>query len=256
VKYSILVVLLLLLLPPVACGLRPRPVLTCTPGSTVDIPAGWFLMGEDEGQPSHQPQRRVYLDAYAMDCTEVTNADFAAFVAETGYEAIGWERQPAEEASEEPVTGVLWRDADTHCRWMGKRLPTEAEWERAARGTEGHRYPWGSAWDSDLANTVESGPGHVLPVGSYPDGASPDGVLDMAGNAAEWVADTFDAAYYSYAPDRNPPGPDVETDHVLRGGSWASPREQAQTFFRDSSHSTRPNWRVGFRCARSMEGVD
>jgi iron(II)-dependent oxidoreductase len=93
-------------------------------------------------------------------------------------------------------------------------------------------------------------------VGRFAAGISPYGLLDMAGNVAEWVADSFDPDYYTYAPDRNPPGPDVVLDHGLRGGSWASPSEHAQTFFRDSSHSVRPNPRVGFRCARSMgEGV-
>ncbi len=215
----------------------------------VVIPGGWFLMGEDAGRRSHQPQRRVYLDAYAIDCTEVTNAAFGVFAAETGYQAIGWNARLAEEHGAEPVTGVLWRDANAYCRWMGKRLPTEAEWERAARGIDGRRYPWGDAWDSGLANTAEGGYGRVQPVGSYPEGASPDGLLDVAGNAAEWVADTFDHNYYTYAPDHNPSGPDLVTDHVLRGGSWASPPEHAQTFFRDSSHSVRPNPRVGFRCA-------
>jgi len=92
----------------------------------------------------------------------------------------------------------------------------------------------------------------VVPVGSFPDGASPYGVFDMAGNAAEWVADYFDFMYYTYAPDHNPPGPDQVMDHGLRGGSWASPSAQAQTFFRDSSHSVRPNSRVGFRCALTL----
>jgi iron(II)-dependent oxidoreductase len=220
----------------------------------VDVPSGWFLMGEDAGARSHQPQRRVYLDAYAIDCTEVSNTAFGAFVAEAGYEALGWDARRADERPDEPVTGVLWRDADACCRWVGKRLPTEAEWERAARGTDGRRYPWGEAWDGRLANTAEAGYGRVRPVGSYPEGASPDGLLDVAGNAAEWVADAFDFDYYGYAPDRNPMGPDLATDHVLRGGSWASPREHAQTFFRDSSHSARPNPRVGFRCAAGVDG--
>ncbi|MGD1994059.1 MAG: SUMF1/EgtB/PvdO family nonheme iron enzyme [Anaerolineae bacterium] len=216
------------------------------------VPRGWFLMGQDEGRGSHQPQRRVYLDAYAIDCTEVTHAAFGAFVAQTGHEAPGWHAQLAETRGDDPVTGVLWQDAEAYCRWMNQRLPTEAEWEKAARGTDGRRYPWGDRWGAGRANTAESGRGGVVPVGSYPQGASPYGVLDMAGNAAEWVADYFDWEYYRYAPERNPQGADSVLDHVVRGGSWASPPEYAQTFFRDSSHSARPNRRVGFRCAMSV----
>lgn len=218
------------------------------------VPEGWFLMGQDDGRRSHQPQRKVYLDTYAIGCTEVTNEAFGAFVEETGYEAPGWDPQFAVAHGDEPVTGVLWRDGKAYCQWMDKRLPTEAEWEKAARGTDGRRYPWGEGWDSTRVNTVEGSIGGVVPVGSYPEGASPYGALDMAGNAAEWVADTFDPAYYTYGPSHNPQGPDRVLDHGLRGGSWASPSEHAQTFFRDSSHSVTPNWRVGFRCAVHVEG--
>lgn len=219
----------------------------------VNVPGGWFLMGQNEGRPANQPQRSVYLDAYAIDCTEVTNAAFGEFVEETGYKAIGWDLPFAETHREEPVTGVLWKDAEAYCRWVGKRLPTEAEWEKAARGAAGLRYPWGEEWDAKKANTAESGRGGVVPVGSYPAGASPYGVLDMAGNAAEWVADYFDFEYYQYAPDRNPQGPEQILDRGIRGGSWQSPAEQTQTFFRDSSHSVRPNRRVGFRCAANVD---
>ncbi len=216
------------------------------------IPASWFLMGQDDGPKSSRPRRAVYLDAFAIGPTELTNAAFARFVAETGHQAAGWEARLLEEHANAPVVGVVWRDADAYCRWAGMRLPTEAEWEKAARGVDGRRYPWGDTWDPAHTNTAESGFGGVLPVGSYPSGASPYGVLDMAGNAAEWVADYFDSRYYTYAPDHNPTGPDIVVDHVLRGGSWASPPEHAQTFFRDSSHSVEPNLRIGFRCARSL----
>lgn len=216
------------------------------------IPAGWFLMGQNDGPESSRPQRSVYLDAFAIDKTEVTKAAFSRFVVETDHPAKGWTGEPPEQQAGEPAAGVVWLDADAYCRWAGKRLPTEAEWEKAARGTDGRRYPWGDQWDAARANTEESGRGAVLPVGSFPDGVSPYGVLDMAGNVAEWVSDYFDRDYYTYAPDHNPLGPDIVLDHVLRGGSWASPNLHAQTFFRDSSHSSEPNPRVGFRCARTL----
>jgi sulfatase modifying factor 1 len=215
----------------------------------VVVPGGWFFMGADEGRTSNRPGHRVFVDTFAIDRTEVTASAFAVFVAATGRSIQGWEEEPAEDEADYPAVGILWQDADAYCRWAGQRLPTEAEWEKAARGTDGRRYPWGETWDPARANTAASGPGMVVPVGSYADEASPYGALDMCGNASEWVADHFDPEYYSVSPDRNPQGPASVLDHGLRGGSWASPREHVQTFFRDSSHSVRPNLRVGFRCA-------
>ncbi|NIS81293.1 MAG: SUMF1/EgtB/PvdO family nonheme iron enzyme [Anaerolineales bacterium] len=235
-----------------ACTIQtPTPSLK-THTVMMEVPAGWFWMGENDDRRSNRPKRKVYLDAFAIDKTEVTNAAFASFIASTGHEAEGWNGLIAQNNVELPVMGVLWKDADAYCRWAGKRLPTEAEWEKAARGTDGRRFPWGDTWKQVLANTSEAGLGAPVPVGSYPDGASPYGVLDMAGNASEWVADHYDPDYYSHAPDRNPLGPTQILDHVLRGGSWASPMEQAQTFYRNSSHSVRPNPRVGFRCAMDV----
>lgn len=219
----------------------------------VVVPAGRFLMGQDDGPGSSRPQRAIVLNGFAIDRTEVTNAAVARYVEGTGTELAGWDDARSSDRPGEPAVGLLWREADAYCRWAGKRLPTEAEWEKAARGTDGRRYPWGNTWDPARANTAETGLGTVIAVGSSPSGASPYGLLDMAGNAAEWVADTFDPDYYLRAPERNPPGPDKVLDHGLRGGSWASSREHAQTFFRDSSHSVRPNLRVGFRCARSLD---
>lgn len=220
--------------------------------TTVQIPTGWFLMGENYGRKSHQPQRRVYLDSFEIHLTEVTRQDFAEFIAETGYQAQGW-IPGLQEKDNLPMVGVLWEDADTYCRWLGMRLPTEAEWEKAARGTDGRLYPWGDEFDSKKTNTEESGRGKIQPVGSFPTGVSPYGILDMAGNVAEWVSDYFDPTYYTYAPDNNPQGSDVIMDRVLRGGSFAGAADYATTFFRDSSHSVKPNYRVGFRCAKTVD---
>ncbi len=216
------------------------------------VSAGWFLMGENDGRLSNGPQHKVYLDAFYIQRTEVTRQDFAAFMPATGYGAPGW--GSLSEASEKllPVVGVRWRDADAYCHWRGLRLPSEAEWEKAARGLDGKRFPWGNEWTGQNANTAQDGPGQLTSVGSYPKGASPFGVLDMSGNATEWVADFYDATYYLSSPDHNPLGPTIITDHGLRGGSFASPPEQVTVYFRDSSHSVMPNLRVGFRCASSL----
>ena len=221
----------------------------------VTVPAGWFTMGQNEGPRANRPSHEVYLDTFAIDRTEVTNAAFARFVGETGQRPPGWDETLLETHANHPVVGVRWLEADAFCRWTGNRLPTEAEWEKAARGTDGRRYPWGNDWLDGRANTAESGHDGVLPVGAFPDGASPYGVLDMAGNAAEWVADYFAFDYYQQSPTRNPQGPEEVMDHGLRGGSWASPAAQTQTFFRDSSHSASPNLRVGFRCAKTVEAT-
>lgn len=210
-------------------------------------------MGENDGRKSNQPQRWIYLDAYAIQIHEVSVGEFEKFIQETGYFTPAWDARIVDQMRFYPVTGLSWEDANAYCKWLGMRLPSEAEWEKAARGLDGRKYPWGDQWDAQKANTYEKKAGKPYPVGSLPDGASPYGVLDMSGNVAEWVADYFDSSYYSYAPQRNPTGPDQVLDHGLRGGSYASPREQATTYFRDSSHSALSNVRVGLRCALSYK---
>ncbi|HSF81625.1 MAG TPA: SUMF1/EgtB/PvdO family nonheme iron enzyme [Anaerolineales bacterium] len=238
----------------VACA-QPAPsgesTTPCPSEAYLLIPEGWFSMGEDDGRSSNQPQHQIYLEAFCLQKQEVTRWEFARFVAATGYEDEWWKTISAARQDKLPVTGALWEEAQAYCHWAGTRLPTEAEWEKAARGTDGRRYPWGDEWDGSKANTAESGSGGVLPVGSYPQGASPYGLLDMAGNAAEWVADYYEADYYRSSPDRNPTGPTQVLDHGLRGGSYDSPPDWATTYFRDSSHSARSNPRAGFRCACS-----
>lgn len=239
-----------------ACA-RSNPIMgsdnRCPDDTMGFVPAGWFLMGEDDGRTSNQPQHRVYLEAYCMDKLEVTRQAFGEFLNEADYPASGWSPTDYIAAPELPATGVTWVDAQAYCQWAGLRLPTEAEWEKAARGTDGRRYAWGNDWDIHNANTAESGVGGPVPAGSFSLGASPYGILDMCGNAAEWVSDYFDPAYYSASPDHNPTGAILVLDHGLRGGSFASPSDQATTYFRDSSHSSQPNHRVGFRCATSVK---
>jgi formylglycine-generating enzyme required for sulfatase activity len=239
--------------------------------SMVRVPAGHFLMGSDAGDVDERPQRRVYLDAFDLDRYEVTNVQYRQFLLDTGwdppefwpgrYTAFLPDRDPAWHGAEYPsgealypVVGVDWQDATAYCAWAGKRLATEAEWEKAARGISGRTYPWGDEWDASRANVGETDAGYTQPVGSYPSGASPFGALDMAGNAWEWVADLYDRQYYTYAPDRNPLGPESGTgERILRGGAWDSPADHVRASYRNGTHCFAPNYRAGFRCARSIQ---
>jgi formylglycine-generating enzyme required for sulfatase activity len=261
----------------------------------VFIPAGEFLMGSPSGTnslPDEQPQRRVYLSGFYIDPYEVTNEDYARFVESTGHRApensnpastLWADRRPLSGSERHPVVNVSWGDALAHCRWAGKRLPTEAEWEKAARGVDGRRYPWGNAWDASLANsasywagrTVEfansteweafwiTGEGATiarekglkgevltLPVGSFPGGVNSYGLYDMAGNVAEWVQDWYDPNYYRSAPLSDPGGPERGAIKAMRGGSWLKPAISLRTSDRDwGVMDSRPSG-TGFRCAK------
>jgi formylglycine-generating enzyme required for sulfatase activity len=146
-------------------------------------------MGTDSGPASSRPAHWVYLETYEIDATEVTVSAIATYLGQSAATLVvgadfGQTGHPTW-----PVVGSLWAEAEEYCQWRGARFPTEAEWEKAARGTDGRAYPWGETWDASRSNTSEAGPGHPLSVGSFPEGMSPYGVFDMAGNVAEWVAD-------------------------------------------------------------------
>jgi formylglycine-generating enzyme required for sulfatase activity len=189
----------------------------------VVIPAGELLMGSSDKDElavaSEKPQHSVYLDAFAIDVLPVTVAQYRDFCRVTGHamppEPIwGWR-------DDHPVVNVNWFDAFAYANWVGKRLPTEAEWEKAARGADGRLFPWGDTWDPSRGHCLKGDQlTGTAPVGSYPAGASSYGVLDLAGNIWEWCADWYDPYYYLWAPRRNPPGPETSHTRVLRGGSW------------------------------------
>jgi len=203
----------------------------------VYVPAGEFLMGssdaDSQAMDDEKPQHTVYLDAYWIDRTEVTNAQYRTCVEAGACQEPGCWNNSDFNAPDQPVVCVIWDDAQAYAAWVGGRLPTEAEWEKAARGTDGRIYPWGDEFDGTRLNycdrncesawkdtSADDGYALTAPVGSYPAGASPYGALDMAGNVWEWVADRYDAGYYARSPARNPQGPDAGDGRVSRGGAF------------------------------------
>jgi formylglycine-generating enzyme required for sulfatase activity len=219
----------------------------------VYVPAGEFIMGSDEGGRGERPMHIVYLDAFWIDKTEVTNAQYRKCVEARACDTpVRTTYYDDADYVQHPVVYVSWNDADVYCRWAGKRLPTEAEWEKAARGTGGRTYPWGERINCDHAQYSKCD-GRTVPVGSKPKGASPYGALDMAGNVWEWVADWYDPGYYSQSPGRNPPGPDSGEGRVLRGGSLHSNQRFAHCAYRVGGNPKYWYFYVGFRCVRGSE---
>ena len=255
----------------------------------VYVPAGEFTMGssEGEGDDDEHPQHMVYVSGFWIDQTEVTNAQFAWFVDATGHstdaekdgwglgwtgsewkeiEGADWHHPDGPETTiadkiDHPVVQVSWSDAQAYCQRAGKRLPTEAEWEKAARGTDGRKYPWGDTFDGSRLNFCDvnceldskdndanDGYPRTAPVGSYPGGASPYGALDMAGNVWEWCQDWYGSDYYASSPPRDPQGPGSGEYRVGRGGSWMNNERDVRAVNREWDV---PNFRgdiVSFRC--------
>lgn len=216
----------------------------------VRIPAGEFLMGSPEGQgePDERPQHRVHVSEFLIDKTEVTWRQLRKFA-----EARETPLPPAPlwgTPNDYPASFVVWEEANEYCAWAGGRLPTEAEWEKAARGTDGRTYPWGSEWDPERCNSLHGGPHRPESAGSYPSCLSPYGVLDMSGSVWEWCADWYDASYYAESPPRNPMGPASRSMRVLRGAAWISPYTWMRTAFRYKGDPAWRNVNYGFRCAQ------
>ena len=218
------------------------------------VPAGEFTMGSDEGDDDEQPVHRVVLDPFYLDTFEVTNGRFAKFVAAIQSEppwGFADQETPVLQA-EQPVRWVNWLEAWGYCLWAGKRLPTEAEWEKAARGPEGRLYPWGND-PPTAAHAVfglKEGDETVAPVGDHPQGRSPYGIHDLAGNLYEWVSDWYDDAFYAAAATRNPRGPVAGTTKVQRGGSYINQPYRLRSAFRTKGDPTEHDPHVGFRCAQ------
>jgi serine/threonine-protein kinase len=287
----------------------PSPIATVTQSARISpndgmelvhVPAGEFIRGASaddiaalfrmcpkcplDSLLDAQPQAIIHLDAFWMDKTEVTNAQFAKFVDAIGYRTTAetsnaysyvqdlrlrdfvsvpdaeWRRPQGKNSNinnkgDHAVTQISWQDAAAYCEWAGRRLPTEAEWEKAARGADGRMFPWGNRPPQLTDLNFDFLHGAIVAVGSYPNGASPYGVLDMSGNVWEWVADYYDESYYNNTPGVNPSGPNTGEGRVLRGGSWASEYDPylvfVTTYYRLWNYEYISSDVLGFRCAIS-----
>ena len=264
--------------PLVACAIicATWALTACTPDGMVAIPGGDFHMGcsENDSQcdSDERPYHLVTLSSYYIDQHEVTVADFRECV-ESGSCAMpdtheqeqycNWGREGRDD---HPVNCVDWNQANAYCRWKGRRLPTEAEWEYAARGNDGRVYPWGNAFDCHMGNfddeqqidraMVAGGVGcdgflSTSPVCSFPDGNSPFGLCDMAGNVLEWCNDWSDTNYYASGPQQDPQGPTEGSRRIYRGGSWFRLEKNARTSYRLWGSPDTRNREYGFRCAQT-----
>ena len=221
------------------------------------IPAGAFVMGgrDEESPPMERPAHTVNLAGYYINPFPVTNQDYHEFVHVTGYKTpIHWQRGPFPTGTgRHPVTNVTWQDARAYAEWAGVRLPTEAEWEKAARGTDERPYPWGDRFvDGERCNSNNM-IGTTTQVDEFADGKSSYGVWDMAGNAYEWCADYYDEEYYRHSPQTNPRGPEGGQERVIRGGSFQETRAGGRCTHRIGAAETHGRDNIGFRVAMTAE---
>jgi formylglycine-generating enzyme required for sulfatase activity len=243
-------------LPPAPIGIATQVAIT-DGMILLSVPAGEFLMGsadsDSDAQGDEKPPHKVYLDAFWIDRTEVTKDQYQKCV------AAGKCAAPSCSGTGQgnhPVVCVSWQDATNYCAWAGRRLPTEAEWEKAARGPstgsgDGPKYPWGNDAPDGRRLNYNNQVGTTTAVGAYPPGASPYGALDMAGNVWEWTGDWYNENYYRSALAQNPTGPTTGSYRVLRGGSWHDARRLVRAAYRLRLDPELRLVDLGFRCARS-----
>jgi len=222
------------------------------PATMVELAGGTFEMGFNNGEPDEYPSHPITVSAFSIDLREVTRGDYRRCVDASVCKPVADLGTPNVEDTH-PVIGVTWFGAKTYCEWVGKRLLTEAEWEFATRMPHKTLFPWGGPFEMPRANsrTPKDGFEFTAPVGSFPTGASPNGVLDLAGNASEWVADWYEATYYQKSPKENPKGPEAPTgERVVRGGSWSDPDHLLRAVSRLGLEPNVSNSAIGIRCGR------
>ncbi len=233
------------------------------------IPAGSYPMGvpvgDRDGGRDEYPRHVVEVTDFYMDKYEVTNGRYLEFVKATKHRVPQNPKNPTrnlwegvgipDSLADRPVINVDWADADAYCKWAGRRLPREAEWEKAAKGNNDWRFPWGNVEPTNKHlnfNQKWIGEKTLMPVGSYESGKSPYGVYDMAGNVWEWMNDWYDGKYYEKSPVKNPPGPESGTKRVIRGAGWQNETPTVRIFTRVDSDPTVRNESTGFRCAMDV----
>ena len=226
--------------------------LSFSPVEIVFFPPGTFRMGSDSGRADEKPAHVVSVSAFWLDRTEVSTAAYNAHLNAEGRKIV--ERVGSPATPDSPAIMVNWHDAQAYCGWLDKRLPTEAEWEYAARGmAAATTYPWGEAPPNPgLARYLGSGPSGAVAVDVLTEGASPQGVLHLSGNVAEWVGDWWDPRYYASSPSDDPRGPGIGDYKVVRGGSWSQPAPEIRGAARSYHSADRGAAYIGFRCARSF----
>lgn len=212
------------------------------------VPAGTFTMGSETGQSDEDPEHEVTLDGFWIDQTEVTNAQYALCLADDDCSGNTTGND------NHRIVSVTWFEAKAYCTWADAQLPTEAQWEYAARGDDGRDYPWGNDSPNSSLLNYSNNEGGTVPVGSYPGGANWVGALDMAGNVWEWVNDWYDSNYYANSPSENPTGPESGSNKVLRGGSWNNPAFFVRAARRILGTPTSTLVNLGFRCV-ALPGI-
>jgi formylglycine-generating enzyme required for sulfatase activity len=230
----------------------------------VQIPEGPFIMGSKDGDPDEVPERQVYLKAFYLDRKEVSQEEYARFAKMTKRPLPKIEVFEDDQSKllqpEFAAMSMSWDEAAAYCKWAGKRLPTEAEWEKAGRGEGKRKYAWGETFMNGRANAnvdgSEDGFRYLAPPGSFETGLSPYGIYDMTGNVAEWVADSYVEHYYQKAPYRDPKGPETGDLKVVRGGSWRETEHNTRLSKRFAAKHWRTDITIGFRCASDMEVGD
>jgi formylglycine-generating enzyme required for sulfatase activity len=230
----------------------------------VQVPEGPFIMGSKDGDPDEVPERQVFLKAFYLDRKEVSQEEYARFAKMTKRPLPKIEVFEDDQSKllqpEFAAMSMTWDEAAAYCKWAGKRLPTEAEWEKAGRGEGKRKYAWGDTFMNGRANAnvdgSEDGYRYLAPPGSFETGRGPYGIYDMTGNVAEWVADSYDEHYYQKAPYRDPKGPETGDLKVVRGGSWRETEHNTRLSKRFAAKHWRTDITIGFRCAGDMEVGD